>query len=91
VKRAGRDEPMWVVIHKCMESTLGMFLYSYLYLKLAKHYVFLISYIYSSTKLENKRLEQVLPGSGKGVGAVTRTMYTHASKCKNDKIKNIYL
>jgi hypothetical protein len=24
VKRSGRDEPMWVVIHKCMETTLGI-------------------------------------------------------------------
>jgi hypothetical protein len=36
VKRSGGDEPMWVIIHKCMEATLGISLYSYLYLKLAK-------------------------------------------------------
>jgi hypothetical protein len=36
VKRSGRDEPMWVVIHMCMEATLGISLYSYLYLKLGK-------------------------------------------------------
>jgi hypothetical protein len=36
VKRTGRDEPMWVVIHRCMEAILGISLYSYLYLKLAK-------------------------------------------------------
>jgi hypothetical protein len=36
VNRSGRDEPMRVAIHKCMEATLGIFLYSYLYLKLAK-------------------------------------------------------
>jgi hypothetical protein len=36
VKRSGRDEPMWVVIHMCMEAMLGISLYSYLYLKLAK-------------------------------------------------------
>jgi hypothetical protein len=36
VKRFGRDEPMWVVIHMCMEAMLGISLYSYLYLKLAK-------------------------------------------------------
>jgi hypothetical protein len=35
VKRSGRDEPMWVVIHRCMEAMLGISLYSYLYLKLA--------------------------------------------------------
>jgi hypothetical protein len=32
VKRSGRDEPMWIVIHMCMEATLGISLYSYLYL-----------------------------------------------------------
>jgi hypothetical protein len=31
-----RVEPMWVVIHMCMEATLGISVYSYLYLKLAK-------------------------------------------------------
>jgi hypothetical protein len=33
VKRFGRDEPMWVAIHKCMKAMLGI---SHLYLKLAK-------------------------------------------------------
>jgi hypothetical protein len=61
---------MWVVIHMCMEAILGSSLNSYLYLKLAKHYVSLIiSYVFSSTKLENKRAEQVLPGSGGRVGS----------------------
>jgi hypothetical protein len=36
VKRSGRDESMWFAIHKCMEAMLGISLYSYLYLKLAK-------------------------------------------------------
>jgi hypothetical protein len=36
VKRSGRDEPMWVAIHKCMETSLGISLYSYFILKLAK-------------------------------------------------------
>jgi hypothetical protein len=36
VKRSGRDELMWVVIHRCMEAMLGISLYSFLYLKLAK-------------------------------------------------------
>jgi hypothetical protein len=68
-KRSGWDKPMWFVIHTCMEATLGISLYRYLYLKLAKHYFFLIiSYVFSSTKLENKRAEQVLPRSGEGGG-----------------------
>jgi hypothetical protein len=74
VKRSGRDEPMWVVIHFCMEAMLGISLYSYLYPKLAKHYVFLIiSYVFSSTKPENKRAEQVLPRSR---GVVANNVYT---------------
>jgi hypothetical protein len=41
----------------------GISRYSYLYLKLAKKAVFLIiSYVFSSTKLE-KRVEKVLPRS----------------------------
>jgi hypothetical protein len=61
---------MWVAIHKCTEATLGIFLYSYLYSKLAKmlclsYYL----YVFSSTKVEKKRTEPDLPGSrGLGVG-----------------------
>jgi hypothetical protein len=36
VKRSGRDESVWVVIHLYMEAMLGISLYSYSYLKLAK-------------------------------------------------------
>jgi hypothetical protein len=36
VKRSDREEPVWVAAHKCMEPTLRISLYSYLYLKLAK-------------------------------------------------------
>jgi hypothetical protein len=62
VKRSDRDEPMWVVIHKCMEAMPGISLYSYLRLKLAKMSTFfLLSFIlFSSIKLENKRAKQVL-------------------------------
>jgi hypothetical protein len=55
---------MWVATHKCMEATLGISLYTCLYPKLAKTLCFLIiSYVFFSTKLENKRAEQVLPGN----------------------------
>jgi hypothetical protein len=55
---------MWVEIHMCMEAMLGICLYSYLYLKLAKMLcVSIIPYVFSSTKSENKRAKQVLPGS----------------------------
>jgi hypothetical protein len=50
---------------------------------------FLLSPVFSSTKSENKRVEQVLPRRVWGLagGKVAQTMYTHVSKCKNDKIK----
>jgi hypothetical protein len=63
VKRPGRDKPIWVVIHMCMEAMLGISLYSHPYFKPAKMLVFLIiAYVFSLTKLE-KSAEQVLPGS----------------------------
>jgi hypothetical protein len=36
MKGSGRNESMWVAIHKCMEAMLGISLYNYLYPKLAK-------------------------------------------------------
>jgi hypothetical protein len=36
MKRSGRDESVWVVIYLCMEAMLGISLYSYPYVKLAK-------------------------------------------------------
>jgi hypothetical protein len=47
VKRSGKDEPMWVAIHRYMEATLGISLYSYLYLKLSKTLSFLLSLMFS--------------------------------------------
>jgi hypothetical protein len=65
VKRSGRDEPMWIVIHMCMETTQEISLHSFLYLKLAKTPCSLIIfYVLSSTKSENRRAEQILPGGG---------------------------
>jgi hypothetical protein len=37
VKRSGRDEPIWVVIHMCMEITQRTSPYSYPYLKTSKN------------------------------------------------------
>jgi hypothetical protein len=45
-----------------METTQEIYLHSYLYLKLTKMPCFLIVfYVFSSTKSENKKVEQVLP------------------------------
>jgi hypothetical protein len=87
MKRSGRDEQMWVEIHKFMEAMLGIFLYNYLYLKLAKHHVFLL--IIFLILLSNWRIR------GKtrfclevwGSRVVAQIMYMHTSKCKNNKIK----
>jgi hypothetical protein len=51
VKRSVRDEPMWVVIHMCMEATLGISLYSYLYVKLAKTLSFYYLLCFSLQKI----------------------------------------
>jgi hypothetical protein len=67
VKSTGRDEPIGVVIHICMETTQGISLYNYLYLKLAKPPFFSMFYVFCSTKSENTSVGQVLPGEG-GVG-----------------------
>jgi hypothetical protein len=73
VKRSGRDEPTWVIIHMCMEATLRISLYSYLYLKLTitrclSYY--LLCFLFN--KSENKRVEQILPRSRNWEGGVGR-------------------
>jgi hypothetical protein len=51
----------------------------------------MISYVFSSTKSEVKKAEEVLPGSRGGLRGsgekVAQIMYTLVSKWKNDKIK----
>jgi hypothetical protein len=75
VKRSGRDEPMWVSIHMCMEAILES-LYRPICISIkSKFYAFLISYVFSSMKSENKRVEQVLPGKRGGVG-IPNNVYT---------------
>jgi hypothetical protein len=77
VKRSGRDEPMWVAIHKCMEAMLGISLSSYLYLKLAKTLSFLLPLVFSLQQNRRRRrwnrfcLEAAVGevvGWGRGVG-----------------------
>jgi hypothetical protein len=51
---------MWVAIHKYMEATLGISPFIYLYPKLSKNDMsFLLSHVFSLTKSEKKRMEQV--------------------------------
>jgi hypothetical protein len=75
VKRTRGDEPIGVAIYICLETTQGNSLCSYLYLKLAKVFMFLfLSYVFSSTKLENGRVPRkvcvcgglALEGEGSG-------------------------
>jgi hypothetical protein len=50
-----------------MEAMLGISLYSYLYLKLTKCYVFLIiAYVFLFNKIGELEGEQALPGSSGG-------------------------
>jgi hypothetical protein len=78
---------MWVAIHKCMEAALGISLYSYLHLKLAKT----LSLSYYLLHFLFKKIGGQGDGTGsawkQGVG-VAQTMYTYVTKCKHYKIKN---
>jgi hypothetical protein len=90
MKRSGRDELTWVVIHMYMEAMLGISLYSYPYLKLAKRPY--LSY-YCLCLLFNKIGDAVRKGSawkqgwwggeggdkGQG-GEMAQTMYVHMNK-----------
>jgi hypothetical protein len=91
VKRSGRDEPAWVVLHMCMEAMLGISLYRYLYLKLAKKIC--LSY-YLLCFLFNKIREEGGTGSARKWGGVGwgcvwgwTTVYPRVSKGKTDKKK----
>jgi hypothetical protein len=72
-----------------MEAMLGIPLYSYLYLKLAKTLCF--SYYLLCFLLSKIREQDGGTGSTwKGVGRseeMAQRMCTHVSKCKNDKMK----
>jgi hypothetical protein len=67
VKRSGRDEPIWIVIHMCMEAMLGISLYSYLYLKLAKSLNFLL-FLMSSLQQNWRRGQIRVCLEARGVG-----------------------
>jgi hypothetical protein len=68
-----------------MEAMLGISLYSYLYLKLARTLSFSLSFMVSLQ--QNWRTRGQNTGNGVvGGGEVAQTMYTYVSKCRNDKI-----
>jgi hypothetical protein len=84
VKRSGRDKQIWVVIHMCMQAMLGISLYSYPYLKLAK--MLCLSY-YCLCLLFNKTGEQEGRTGSAWMRSVVQIMCTHVNKCKNNKTK----
>jgi hypothetical protein len=73
-KKNRGDEPIGVIIHIYMELSHGNSLCSYLYLKQAKlSFLLLFYFLFSSTKLENRKAEQILSGvAGGGVGTSGR-------------------
>jgi hypothetical protein len=87
VKKSGKDEPVWVVIHICMETTQGISLYSYFYLKLAKTLFFLLSLMFSLQQNQSTRGRNRFYPEREEVGR-SQMVYTPVSKCKKDKIKN---
>jgi hypothetical protein len=91
VKRSGRDEPVWVSVHKCVEAMLGISLHSFLYPKLAKMLCpssYLLCFLFNKIR-EEGRTGSARMWEGRLVrrGEVSQTMYTHVSKCKDDKVK----
>jgi hypothetical protein len=101
VKRSGRYEIIWVVMHMCMEAMLGISLYSYSYLKLAK---LLRLFYYCLCLFINKIGEEGRRGSawkargvrgrgrgwGKG-GEMAQTMYAYMNKLIKKKISKILI
>jgi hypothetical protein len=59
-----RDKPSGVIVHTNMEISQGNTLCSYLYLKLKCHAFHFLFSLFSSTKSENKKVEQSLPREG---------------------------
>jgi hypothetical protein len=65
VKRSSRNELVCIATHKCMEAVIGITLYSYLELKLAKMLClsyYLLCFLFN--KIGEQRAEQVLPRRG---------------------------
>jgi hypothetical protein len=70
---------MWVAIHMCMEEMLGISLYSYLYLKLAKPLClsyYLLCFLFNKTREQEGRTGSAWKGEGKRRGEIAQTKYT---------------
>jgi hypothetical protein len=63
---------MWLETHKCLETTLGIFLYSYLYLKLAKMlclFYYLLCFLFNEIGQLEGRTDSIWK-RGKGLGVL---------------------
>jgi hypothetical protein len=90
VKRSGRDESFWVVIHMCLEAMLVISLYNYPYLKLAKMICFsyyCLCFLFKKvgevgrTSSAWKQGEWVQKGKEQGNGGeMALTMYANMNK-----------
>jgi hypothetical protein len=84
---------MWDAIQKCMETKLGISLYSYLYLKLVKILClsyYLLYFLFNKIRDQEGRTGSDRKGGSRRCweeGELNEKMYTHVSKCKTDKIK----
>jgi hypothetical protein len=77
VKKSGRDQPVGVVIHICMETTQENSLCSYLYLKLAKmpwFSYYLLWCFFSKIREQEGRTGSALRGRGVGTDGKGRWM-----------------
>jgi hypothetical protein len=82
------DEPVWVAIHMCMETTLGIFLYSYLYLKLTETLCLshlLLCFLFK--KIGEQEGDQVLPGRGWRGGPKNVYMWVNVKIKQTDLLK----
>jgi hypothetical protein len=76
-----------------METMLGISLYSYLYLKLAKMLClsyYLLCFLFNKIREQEGRTGSARKGGSRRCWEereVNEKMYTHVSKCKSDKIK----
>jgi hypothetical protein len=80
VKRSGRDEPVRVIIHMYMEAMLGLSLYSYLYLKLAKMlclYYYLLCLLFNKIGSEGVGRRERCKGQG---GEMSQIICAHMNK-----------
>jgi hypothetical protein len=86
VKRSGRDEPIWVVIHICMETTNNLPIHLSSSQMSNKAMLFLSSDMCFFNKIGE---QEDRAGSAQRWGAmkVAKIMYIHVSKCKNYKGK----